>query len=156
MNINLTLIGQMGTLLVFWWFVYTYIWPVFSRICEERRQHIAEGLNLANQAKESMKAAQDQSQDLINQAKSQAADILSHAHKQAEQLIEAARLEAKNAGALELDRAREEIAQESRRARESLRDELAGLIVAGAAQVIGREVRADDHQRLLRELGEKL
>ena len=40
MNLNLTLIGQMGTFLVFWWFVYTYVWPIFAKIAKERQQRI--------------------------------------------------------------------------------------------------------------------
>jgi len=30
MNLNLTLIGQIGTFLVLWWFTHKYIWPLFS------------------------------------------------------------------------------------------------------------------------------
>lgn len=156
MNINLTLIGQVGTFLVFWWFVYTYIWPVFSKMAEERRQKIADGLSMADQAKHSMQAAEEEAKAMVVKAKTQATEIVSHAHKQADQVVAEARNEAQEVGQRELALAREEIEQEKRRAREDLRAQLADLVIEGAEQVIGREVKADDHARLLRELSEKL
>ena len=47
-------------------------------------------------------------------------------------------------------------AAEKRKARETLRSQIADLVVQGAEKVIGREVKADDHKRLLNELSEKL
>lgn len=154
MNINLTLIGQVGTFLVFWWFVYTYIWPIFSRIAEERRQKIADGLSMADQAKHSMAAAEQDSREIVAKAKHQATDIISNAHKQADQMVAEAKHEAQEAGQRELERAREEIEQEKRRAKEELRLQLSQLVIEGAEQVIGREVNKEDHARLLRELNE--
>ncbi|UJF23972.1 F0F1 ATP synthase subunit B [Suttonella sp. R2A3] len=156
MNINLTLIGQIGTFLVFWWFLYKVIWPIFARVADERRQKIAEGLSMADQAKHSMAAAEEESREMVSQAKTQATDIVGRAHKQADQVISEARNEAQETGRRELEHAREEIEQEKRRAREELRAQLAGLVIEGAEQVIGREIKADDHSRLLRELSEKL
>lgn len=156
MNINLTLIGQMGTFLVFWWFVYTYVWPIFAKIAEERRQKITDGLSMADHAKHAVQSAEEESKAMVAQAKSQATEIVSHAHKQADQVIAEARHEAQETGRRELAHAREEIEQEKRRVREELRAQLAELVIEGAEQVIGREVKAEDHTRLLRELSEKL
>lgn len=156
MNLNLTLIGQMGTFLVFWWFVYTYVWPIFAKIAKERQQRIAEGLSVADKAKHTLFAAQEESAELLNRAKTQAGDILSRAHKQADQMVEEARRQAKDAGALELSRAREQIEQEKLRIIGDLRQQLASLVIEGAQKVVGREVKAGDHDALLRELSEKL
>lgn len=156
MNINLTLIGQVGTFLVFWWFVYTYIWPLFAKVAEERRQKIADGLSMADQAKHTMATAEQDAKNIIAQAKTQATDILSNAHKQADQLIGEARDEAQNVGKRELESAREEIEQEKRRVREVLRQQVAQLVIEGAEQVVAREIKAEDHAQLLRELSEKL
>ncbi|MDO5090149.1 MAG: F0F1 ATP synthase subunit B [Cardiobacteriaceae bacterium] len=156
MNLNLTLIGQMGTFLVFWWFVNKYVWPIFARVAKERQQKIAEGLSVADKAKHALFAAEEESAELLSQARSQAGDILSRAHKQADQMIEEARQQAKEAGALELSRAREQIEQEKLRVVGDLRKQLAALVIQGAEQVVGREIKAGDHDALLRELSEKL
>ena len=140
MNLNLTLIGQIGTFLVLWWFTHKYIWPLFSKVAEARRQKIA----------------QEESARLIAQAKTQATEIVGRAQKQAEQLVVDARSEAKTAGEREIAAVRDNFEQEKRKARETLRSQIADLVVQGAEKVIGREVKADDHKRLLNELSEKL
>ena len=85
MNLNLTLIGQIGTFLVLWWFTHKYIWPLFSKVAEARRQKIAEGLSMADKAKHSIADAQEESARLIAQAKTQATEIVGRAQKQARQ-----------------------------------------------------------------------
>ena len=156
MNLNLTLIGQIGTFLVLWWFTHKYIWPLFSKVAEARRQKTAEGLSMADKAKHSIADAQEESARLIAQAKTQATEIVGRAQKQAEQLVVDARSEAKTAGEREIAAVRDNFEQEKRKARETLRSQIADLVVQGAEKVIGREVKADDHKRLLNELSEKL
>ncbi len=156
MNIGFTLIGQVGTFLVFWWVTYTYLWPLFTKVAEERRQKIADGLSMADQAKHSIFTAQEQSREMVDEAKEKASDIVVQAQKQADQVIADARSEAQQTGQRELEHARNEIEQEKRKAREELRTQLADLVIKGAEQVIGREVKAEDHARLIKELSEKL
>ncbi|MDO4642434.1 MAG: F0F1 ATP synthase subunit B [Cardiobacteriaceae bacterium] len=156
MNLNITLIGQIGTFLVLWWFTHKYIWPLFAQAAETRRQKIAEGLSLADKAKHSIEAAKQESADLIAQAKNQATEIVERAQKQAEQMVVDARVEAKTAGEREITAVRDGFEQEKRKARETLRNQVAELVIQGAEKVIGREVKSDDHARLLHELSEKL
>lgn len=156
MNLNLTLIGQIGTFLVLWWFTHKYIWPLFAEATEKRRQKIAEGLSMADKAKHSIVAAEEETMRIITHAKTQAAEIVGHAQKQAEQLIVYARTEARTAGEREIAAVRDSFEQEKRKTRETLRGQVAKLVIQSAEKVIGREVKADDHKRLLNELSEKL
>lgn len=155
MNINLTLIGQVGTFLVFWWFVNKYIWPVFAKVAAERQHKIATGLSMADSARHSAAVAEVQCQEMLDDAKTQANEVLARANKQARQIIERARDEAQKAGAGELAQAQERIAHEHRRARTELRECLSALVVEGAEKVLAREIKAKDHDRLLQELTEK-
>lgn len=156
MNLNLTLIGQIGTFLVFWWFTYTYVWPMFDRVAQERRKKIADGLSMADKAKQTVFSAEQESQALLDEAKEKARTIVENAEKQAEKTVAQAREEAQSTGRRELEQARGEIEQERQKVREQLRAQLAALVIQGAEQVIGREVNADDHARLIQELSEKL
>lgn len=156
MDINLTLIGEMGTFLVLWWFVNKYIWPVFNRAVEERLKKVSEGLNLSDKARHELENAEQETTKIVNQAKMQAADIVGRAQKQAEQIIIEARTEAQNVGKREINVIRENFEQEKRKIREELRNQLTDLVIRGVRQVIEREVKADDHAHLLRELSEKL
>ena len=156
MNLNLTLIGQIGTFLVLWWFTHKFIWPLFADAMEKRRQKIADGLSMADKAKHSVAAAEEETARIIAQAKTQATEIVGRAQKQAEQLVVDARIEAKTAGEREIAAVRDNFEQEKRKAREALRGQVAELVIQGTEKVIGREVKADDHKRLLNELSEKL
>ena len=156
MNLNLTLIGQIGTFLVLWWFTHKFIWPLFAEAMEKRRQKIADGLSMADIAKHSVAAAEEETARIIAQAKTQATEIVGRAQKQAEQLVVDARIEAKTAGEREIAAVRDNFEQEKRKAREALRGQVAELVIQGTEKVIGREVKADDHKRLLNELSEKL
>ena len=50
MHINLTLIGQSITFLIFVWFCMKFIWPVIRNAMDARTQQIAAGLSAAERA----------------------------------------------------------------------------------------------------------
>ncbi len=155
MDINFTLIGQIGTFLCFWWFVHQFIWPIFAKVADERQQKIADGLRLADSARYKLQNAEQESQDLIEQAKLQAGDIVSRAQKQAEQIIGSAREEAQKAADLEFTQARVQIEQQKNQACQELQSKLSDLVIEGAQKIVAREVNAKDHEQLLQELVEK-
>lgn len=155
MNINLTLIGQVSTFLVFWWFVHNFIWPIYAKVSAERQRKIAEGLSLADSARHKMQTAEQESAELLEQAKAQANEILSRAQKQANAIVDAAREDAKKAGGLELNQARVQIEQEKNQVSRELQSKLSALIIDGAEKIVGREINAKDHEKLLQELAEK-
>ncbi|ABQ14220.1 F0F1 ATP synthase subunit B [Dichelobacter nodosus] len=155
MNINVTLIGQMGTFLVFWWFVNKVIWPMFANIATERQRKIADGLNMADKAKFAVQEAEHQSQEILSKAKMQAAEIVSRANKEASEMIAQAKEQAQRSSEAEVLQAHVQIEQEKRQVRDELRAQLSHLVIAGAEKVLGREVNDRDHERLLHELTEK-
>ena len=61
MNINLTLIGQMITFLVFVAFTMKYVWPPITKALRERQKRIAEGLAAADRGKHELELAQHKS-----------------------------------------------------------------------------------------------
>ena len=156
MNMNLTLIGQVGTFLVLWWFVHKYIWPPLSQAVREEQQKINNSNSMADQARFAMIEAQEKAETLVQEAKGQANEIITRAKRDADKLVVDAREEAKSTGQRELATAREEIEQEKNRVREVLRQQLADLVIQGVEQVVNREVKREDHTQLLHELSEKL
>ena len=59
MNINMTLIGQSITFLVFVWFCMQFVWPVIRKAMDERTQRITDGLSAAERAQKDLTLAQD-------------------------------------------------------------------------------------------------
>ena len=70
--------------------------------------------------------------------------------------MEEAKTDAKIEGERIITAAQTEIEQEINRARETLRGELATLATAGAEQILGKEVDAEAHRKMLDELAAQL
>ena len=152
MNINLTLFGQTIAFIVFVWFCMKYIWPPVMKALEERKKTIADGLAAAERGKREHELSEKKATEIIKEAKGQAQDILANAEKRRAEIVEEAKIEAKDEGERILASARAEIEQEAHRAREALRAQLASLVVAGAGQILNREIDSGAHSKMLDEL----
>lgn len=156
MNINLTLIGQSLTFIVFVLFCMKYVWPALLSVMEEREKRIADGLEAANKADKDLELAKKKAGEQLREAKEQAAAIVDQANKRASQIVD----EAKGQAVVEADRikaaAQAEIEREVSQAREELRTKLAGLAVVGAEKVLGSSVDASAHNEMLEKLAAEL
>jgi F-type H+-transporting ATPase subunit b len=156
MNINLTLFAQAATFAIFIWFTAKFVWPHLARAIDARQKHIAEGLAAAERGKQDLEQAAVRTADMLVQAKSQAQEILVQAERRASQIIEEAKVTAGEEGARLLTGAKAEIDQEVSRARETLRTQVAALAVAGAEQILRREVDEKVHADLLASVQSQL
>ncbi len=152
MNINLTLIGQSIAFFVFVWFCMKYIWPPIMNALDQRKKRIADGLAAAERGKREQELSEKRASELIKEAKGKANDIIAGAEKRGVEIIEEAKKGAREEGERIITAARAEIDQELNRARESLRGEVAGLVIAGATQVLQKEIDARSHGKLLDDL----
>jgi F-type H+-transporting ATPase subunit b len=152
MNFNATLIGQMITFAVFVWFCMKYIWPPLMAALEERNARISEGLAAAQRGQQDLEDAQLKVTDSLNDAKQQAQEIINQAQKRANEIVD----EAKGAARDEADKikvaASADIDQQINSAREELRKEVSSIALAGAEQILKREVDAKAHAAVLDEL----
>ncbi len=152
MNLNFTLVAQALTFAIFIWITAKFVWPVLSRAIDARQKHIAEGLAAAERGKQDLEQAAVRTADMLRQARQQAQEILTQAEKRGSQIIEEAKIAASEEGARLIAAAKAEIEQEVSSARETLRTQVAGLAVAGAEQILRREVDAKVHASLLATL----
>lgn len=156
MNINLTLLGQLITFIVFVWFCKQYVWTPIINALAERRTTIADGLAAADKGQAAQAEGEQQAGVLVEQAKSQAAEILNKAEKRGTEIVSEAKNEAGEEGERILVAARAEIDTELSKAKEGLRAQVSELAVAGARQILKREVDAKSHADLLDDLAAKL
>ena len=145
MNINATLIGQSIAFFVFVWFVMKYVWPPLMSALDERKKTIADGLAAAERGKHEQELAEKAAEKHIKEAKDQAAEILAQAQKRATEIVEEAKDNAKEEASRVKAAADAEIEQEVNRAKEHLRQQVAGIAMAGAAKVLNREVDEKVH-----------
>jgi len=92
----------------------------------------------------------------IAEAKSQAAEILAKAEKRGSEIVAEAKDEAKSEGDRILAGARAEIDTEVSKAKEGLRAQVSELAIAGAQQILKREVDKAAQADLLNALAAKL
>ncbi len=156
MDINMTLLGQTVTFIVFVWFCYKLIWPFLIEAMRERQKTIAEGLAAGEEAERSRESAREEVADRLKEAQAEAQRIVDQARSQAAQMLEQARQDARDEGDRLKEAANAEIEQEFNRARESLRGEVATLAVQGAERILEADIDRDRHGELLNRLAAEL
>ena len=156
MGINVTLIGQMGTFLVFIWFTMKFVWPPIVQALDERRTRIADGLAAADRGQKALETADAKVAERLREARQQAAQIIEQAERRGAELVEEAKETAQATGERMLVKARAELDLEISRAREALRGEVAAIALSGARQLLEKEVDASTHRELLDRLAGQL
>jgi F-type H+-transporting ATPase subunit b len=152
MNFNATLIGQTIAFIVFVWICMKYVWPPLMGILEERTAKIAEGLAAAQRGQQDLEDAKAKVGESLSESKQQAQEIINQAQKRANEIVD----EAKDSAREEADKikaaATADIDQQVNSAREHLRKEVSVIALAGAEQILKREVDANAHAAVLDDL----
>ena len=156
MSINATLFFQMIVLLILFGITVKYIWPPITKALDERIAKIQAGLSAADKAKADLASANQRVEQQLSAARNDAAKRLADAERLAQQMVEEAKGRASEEGAKIIAAARAEAEQESVKARVVLREQVAGLAVKGAEQILRREVDAAVHAELLGRLKAEL
>ncbi len=152
MNINLTLIGQSITFLVFVWFCKAFVWSAIRSAMEEREKKIADGLEAADRADRDLELAQEAATKKLHEAKEEASGIIDAANKRAAQIVDEAKDQAREEGDRLKAAAQAEIDQEINRAKEALRSQVSSLVIAGAEKVLESSIDEKAHKELVEKL----
>jgi len=156
MNINATLLGQTLAFVIFVAICWKYVWPPIIAIMEEREKRIADGLEAAKKADDSLEEAQIAFDQEMNKAKAGAAEILEKANSRASQIIndatEKAEVEAKKI----LSSASKTIENDVNKAKEELRQKMSELIIDTSEKILGDEISPEKHQELLKKAAAEL
>ena len=122
-----------------------------TRMLNERRARVEQGLADAEQARKDRESAEAERLAALQEARREANDIISRAQKVAQDTRDADIAATK----AELDRMRErattEIDAEKQRAISELRGEVADLALAAASRVVGETISTDRERRLVQE-----
>ena len=156
MNINATLFFQLVVFFIGAWVTMKYIWPPLIKALDERSKKIADGHAAAERGTKSLDDAKTQMATLDADARAAGQVRAADAEKHAAAIVDAARTEAEVERARIHAQAKTDAEQEMQRAKNSLRDQVAVLAVAGAEQILKREVNAQVHADLLNQLKAKL
>ena len=156
MDINFTLVMQAVAFAAFIWFTAKFVWPPLMNAIATRQKQIADGLAAGEAGRQNLATAEKRIADMLSEAKTRSSEIIAQGEKLRVETVEAARTEAKVEAERILTAAKAEIQQEFSRAREALRNQVSDLAVAGASQILKREVDAKAHADLLAAIRKEL
>ena len=156
MNINATLLGQTVAFVIFIAICWKYVWPPIIAIMEEREKRIADGLEAAKKANDSLEEAQLAFDQEMNKAKTEAAEILEKANTRASQIVSDATTKAETEAEKILTSASKTIDNDVNKAKEELRHKMSELIIETSEKILGEEITPDKHQELLAKAASEL
>lgn len=144
--------------LVFWMFVafavlflvlYKWGWPVILKSIESRADLIDKGVEYAQNAKEQLVHAREQSDKYLAEARMKQADMLREADKMKTQIIEEARAAAQVEAQKVMDAAKTAIEQERKEAELQFRNEVSSFALDIAAKVVRTQLNDEKEQSRL-------
>lgn len=156
MSINLTLLGQMITFLLFVWFTKQFVWPPLTKALKERQAKIADGLAAAERGHFELARAQEESLLMQKQAKEDASNITLEAKKQGDMIVENARHQAREEGQRIIQQAHAEVEHMFSEAKEKLRAEVANIALMGIEKVLEQRIDPKAHHDMLEKLAQEI
>ncbi len=156
MNINATLFVQLLVFFIGAWITMKFIWPPLIRSLDERQKKIAEGLAAADRGQKSLEDAKRKIAEEQAAERAHVQQLILEAEKRGQSIVDAAKEQAKVEADRIVEAAKAEANQQMHRAKETLRDQVAVLAIAGAEQILKREVNPQVHSELLNQLKAKL
>lgn len=144
--------------LVFWMFVavalllfvlYKWGWPVIIKNIDSRADLIDKGVEYAQNAKEQLDKARQQSDAYLAEARNQQADILREAERIKTKIIDDARSAAQEEARKVMDAAKVSIEQERKEAQLQFRNEVSTFALDIAQKVVRDQLKDADAQSQL-------
>ncbi len=156
MDINATLFGQMITFIIFILFTMKYVWPPLTKVLEERRRKIAEGLAAAEKGHHDLELAARKVKQIILDAKAEASLIVDHANQRAHQIEEQARTEALEIIARMKKAGETEIKEERDALRQQLKQEAVDWAFQCTEKLLHKNVDRAANEALVRQMQEAI
>ncbi|MFL2734254.1 MAG: F0F1 ATP synthase subunit B [Gammaproteobacteria bacterium] len=156
MNINATFFAELLAFCIFVFITYRYIWPSMENLLEDRRKEISDGLEAASQSQRKLEEANTESSKILDEAKAEASNLINQAGSRGDQILD----EAKNQAVEEQKKikasAEADIEQNINKAKEGLRQEVSALVIAGAEQILNKEVDEKANKEIVEKLIKEL
>jgi len=155
-TINWTLVFNLINFAILLYLLKRLLFKPALEYLDRRREAIHARLRAAQADEERAAQLAAERQEALQRARERADEMVEQARRRAEALVVQAKGSAKEEAARILADGKRELEQERDRMIQSLRDAYAEIAVLGAGRVLEREIRIEDHRRLLDELLEEL
>ena len=146
-----TFIAQICNLFIQIYLIKRFLFKPVNKILEERKALANAEIDSAEKEKTEAVAMKEEYEKNMADAKNKANEILVSAQKtasvQSEEILREANAQATAIKA----KAESDIAQEKRKAVNEIKDEIGGMAMEIAGKVIEREIKEDDHKKLIND-----
>ncbi|MDQ6954100.1 MAG: F0F1 ATP synthase subunit B [Mariprofundaceae bacterium] len=149
MSIDLTLVGQFIIFITMLLLLKKMLYVPLNDAMEARAKKIEDGLAAADAGLEARAKADADAEAQIDAAKFKAQEIIAAADKRATEVKEEAVQKARVEAAGIVDAGKEELASEVNRAQQALREEVADIAILAAERIVGEELDAKKHAKLI-------
>ena len=156
MNINATILAQAVVMIVFVAICWRYIYPPILSVMQEREKKIADGLEAAKKADDSLEEAKLAYEKELNQAKAEAANILEKANYRASQIVTDASSKAEAEAEKIMASASTNIENETNKAKEELRQQMSDIIIDTTQKILDDEISREKHEEILKKAAKGL
>tara|TARA_B100001248_G_scaffold262504_1_gene258976 strand:+ start:333 stop:803 length:471 start_codon:yes stop_codon:yes gene_type:complete len=156
MNINATILAQAVVMIVFVAICWRYIYPPILSVMQEREKKIADGLEAAKKADDSLEEAKLAYEKELNQAKAEAANILEKANNRASQIVTDASSKAEAEAEKIMASASTNIENETNKAKEELRQQMSDIIIDTTQKILDDEISREKHEEILKKAAKGL
>jgi len=148
-KINATLILTILNFILFVAVLATILWKPMLKFLDERAKKISDGLKLGEENTKRAEELKIESDEIVKEARLKASEIVDNAVTSASDESRKMIAQAREQAHATIDSAREEINMEAERIKHDLRKEVAKLTVSLASKVLEREIKEDDHKKLI-------
>lgn len=151
-NLNWTLVFNLVNFALLVWLLKRLLYKPVLAWLDRRRELEEQRLHHAKETQAQAEVLLQEREATLAEANRRAREIVAQAEAETQGILRDARREARTQVQAILAEGETAAARFQKDALSDLRDSYAELVVLGASQVLAREVRPADHQRLLEEL----
>ncbi|MDA8393318.1 MAG: F0F1 ATP synthase subunit B [Actinomycetota bacterium] len=153
---NATFFAELVAFLVVLGVLAKWVLPYISKAMAERQAEILQGIEAGDEGRRLLQEARAERERLLEEARAEGRLIVEQATKVAGQAKEEILANAREEAARLLARAESAIQRSTELANEEVRRNLVELVMAAAERVIGAELDAAHHRRLIEEAAAEL
>lgn len=155
-SINWTLLFSVVNFGILLYLLKRLLFKPALEFLDRRREQIAARIAAARTSETQAQQLVSERETELQQARERAEEILAAARREAEAIGNQAKSEAKRDAEKILSDGKQRLEQERDRMIHELREAYADIAILGAERVLDREIRIDDHRRLLDQLLEEV
>ena len=143
-------------MIVFVAICWRYIYPPILSVMQEREKKIADGLEAAKKADDSLEEAKLAYEKELKEAKAEAANILEKANNRASQIVTDASSKAEAEAEKIMASASTNIENETNKAKEELRQQMSDIIIDTTQKILDDEISKEKHEEILKKAAKGL